>query len=47
MTNSSPVGGKVGKKLKQLGHIQNVGSLPSQVNHDLTFYSKISFILVQ
>ena len=27
MTNSSPLGGKVGKKLLQLDNIQNIGSL--------------------
>ena len=35
MTNSSLVGGKVGKKLEQLKNIQNVGSLLFSVNHDL------------
>ena len=46
MTNSSPVGGKVGKKLEQLGNIQNVVSILFSVNHDLTLFSKFSSIFV-
>ena len=46
MTNSSPVGGKVGKKLEELGNIQNPGSLLFTVNHDLTQCSIFSSILV-
>ena len=45
MTNSSPVGGKVGKKLLQLADTQNLGSLLFQVNHDLTVFSEFSYIL--
>ena len=36
MTDSSLVGGKVGKKLEALGNIQNVGSQLFSINHDLT-----------
>ena len=46
MTNSSPVGGKVGKKMEKLGNIQNVGSWLFSVNHDLTLCSIFSSILV-
>ena len=45
-TNSSPEGGKVGKKMEQLGNIQNVGSRLFSVHHDLTLCSIFSSILV-
>ena len=46
MTYSSPVGGKVGKKLEELDNIQNVGSLLFSVNHNLTICSIFSSIMV-
>ena len=45
MINSSPVGDKEGKKLQQLGDIQNIGSLLFKVNHNLSFFSEFSNVL--